>query len=93
MYQELLEKRMVKKEALAWEVSFRSSLLFHFIYIYARPRKKVAGVGSVPARGRETTEGLALHLGQKIKPHKSQYLSDYLTRGLAVVKQVKGVRS
>ena len=93
MYQELLEKRRVKKEALAWEVSFRSSLLFHSIYIYARPRKKVAGVGSVTTQGWEATEGLTLHLGQEIKPHKSQYLSDYLARGLAVVKQVKRVRS
>lgn len=78
---------------LAWEVSFRSSLFYHLIYIYARSVKKVAGVGSVTGRGREATEGLALYLGQKMKPHKSQYLSDYLARGLAVVKQVKRMRS
>jgi hypothetical protein len=42
MYRELLEKRRVKKEALAWEVSFRSFLLFHLIGIYARAGKKVA---------------------------------------------------
>jgi hypothetical protein len=45
VYQELLEKRRVKKEALAWEDSFRSSVLFHLIYIYARSVKKVAGAG------------------------------------------------
>jgi hypothetical protein len=45
VYQELLEKRRVKKEALAEEVSFRSSLLVHLIYIYARSVKKVAGAG------------------------------------------------
>ncbi len=28
-----------------------------------------------------------------MKPHKSQYLSDYLARGLAVMEQVKRVRS
>jgi hypothetical protein len=44
--QELLKKRRVKKEALALGVFFRSSLLFHLIYIYARSRKKVARVGS-----------------------------------------------
>jgi hypothetical protein len=58
VYQELLKKRRGKKEALAWEVSFRSLLLFHLIYIYARSVKKVAGVGSVKIWGWEAVKGL-----------------------------------
>jgi hypothetical protein len=41
----LPEKRRKKKEALA-EDSFRSSFLFHLIYIYAWSAKKVAASGS-----------------------------------------------
>ena len=71
MYKELLKRRRVKKEALAWEVSFRSFLLFHLNCIYARAGRKVAADGPETCGNRDRPDSQASGMSGKTQREAS----------------------